>query len=156
MKVLREMCLSILIAVFLLSGVTYAQNPAEESYDKGVAYGIQGKFTKAKEEFDCFDFEIIDLFGRRLSDLEHGSPDHPFCGYQYFTVYIGGDLNVYRCCSTAYTLHGKLASLRDQRFSEAKLNYAPFDARGCQFCQFLGQNRVINGLIEKPTHVDFV
>jgi hypothetical protein len=37
MKVLREMCLSILIAVFLLSGFTYAQNPAEESCrDKGV------------------------------------------------------------------------------------------------------------------------
>ncbi len=52
MKVLREMCLSVLIAVFLISGATSAQNPAEESYDKGLEHAIQGKFRKAKEEFE--------------------------------------------------------------------------------------------------------
>ena len=52
MKVLREMCLSILIAVFLICGATYAQNPVEESYNKGLEHAIQGKFRKAKEEFE--------------------------------------------------------------------------------------------------------
>ncbi len=52
MKVLREICLPILIAFSLISGVTYAQSPAEKRYyRKGVAYAIQGKFTKAKVEF---------------------------------------------------------------------------------------------------------
>ncbi|MEE8329020.1 MAG: tetratricopeptide repeat protein [Thermodesulfovibrionia bacterium] len=52
MKGLRELCLSILIALFLISGVTYAQSPAEESYYKGVEHAIQGKFRKAKKEFE--------------------------------------------------------------------------------------------------------
>ena len=52
MKVLRAICLSILIALFLISDPTYAQNPARESYDKGMAYAVQGKFTKAKVEFE--------------------------------------------------------------------------------------------------------
>ena len=40
------------MVLFLTFGVTYAQKPAEESYDKGVEYAVQGKFSKAKEEFE--------------------------------------------------------------------------------------------------------
>src|SRR5690606_16606737 len=61
---------------------------------------------------------IVDLFGRRIGDLDAGSPDDPFCGYQYLTTYIGGDLGVYRCCNTAYTRAGKVASLHDRRFAD--------------------------------------
>jgi len=52
MKVLKEMCLPILIVLFLISGITYAQSPAEENYDKGVEHAIQEKFKMAKEEFE--------------------------------------------------------------------------------------------------------
>jgi len=52
MKVLRGISLSILMILFLTFGVTYAQRPAEKSYDKGVEYAVQRNFPKAKEEFE--------------------------------------------------------------------------------------------------------
>ncbi len=110
----------------------------------------------AAKELNGAGFEVVDLFGRRLSDLETGAPDDPDCHYQYLTVYIGGDLSVYRCCNTAYTLAGKVGSLVDQRFRDAFLSYQPFDARSCRFCQFIGQNKAIKALITPPSHVNFV
>jgi MoaA/NifB/PqqE/SkfB family radical SAM enzyme len=101
-------------------------------------------------------FQVIDLFGRRIGDLEEGSPDDPTCNYQYLTVYIGGDLSVYRCCNTAYTRLGTVGSLKDQRFRDAVLDYLPFDARNCTACQFIGQNRAIKALTEPPMHAEFV
>lgn len=119
---------------------------------------IHDFIAAAKAEFDGDGFEVIDLFGRRLGDLSDGSPTDPVCSYQYLTVYIGGDLSVYRCCNTAYTRAGTVGSLIDQRFVDAwpALVYEPFDARTCRFCQFLGQNRVLNGLSRKPNHENFV
>ncbi|MCZ6701547.1 MAG: tetratricopeptide repeat protein [Ignavibacteria bacterium] len=52
MKALRGIGLSILMLLFLTVGVTYTQNPAEESFNKGMEYAVQGKFPKAKEEFE--------------------------------------------------------------------------------------------------------
>jgi len=98
---------------------------------------------------------IIDLFGRRLSDLEDGSPEQDFCGYQHFTTYIGADLNVYRCCNTAYTTIGSIGNLKNARFRDF-YNDKPFDARECRYCQFQGQNRVINSLLTRPDDPDFV
>ena len=70
MKVLREICLSILIAFFLISGVTYAQSPATKSYyRKGVEYGAQGKFTKAKVEFKKA-LKIDPFYRPAISSLE--------------------------------------------------------------------------------------
>ena len=42
----------IFILFFLVLGVTYAQSSAEECYDKGVEYAVQGEFPEAKEEFE--------------------------------------------------------------------------------------------------------
>jgi MoaA/NifB/PqqE/SkfB family radical SAM enzyme len=110
----------------------------------------------AAKELSGEGFEVVDLFGRRLSDLEAGSPDDPDCHYQYLTIYIGGDLAVYRCCNTAYTLAGRVGSLVEQRLRDAVLTYQPFDARSCRFCQFIGQNKAIKALIDPPRHVNFV
>ena len=52
MKIFRVMGLLILIVLFFTSVVTYAQSPAEEIYYQGVEFAIQGKFKKAKEEFE--------------------------------------------------------------------------------------------------------
>ena len=78
------------------------------------------------------------------------------CCYQFLTTYIGGDLNVYRCCNTAYTQKGLIGNLRGQRFSDLKPKLFLFDARQCKFCQFRGQNKAIKALIDEPTHVNFV
>lgn len=100
---------------------------------------------------------IIDLFDRRMEDLDSGSPDDAFCGYQYLSTYVGGDMGVYRCCNTAYSRAGKVADLHDIRFRD--LFGKPldaFDARSCRFCQFRGQNKVIAATQSKPTHAEFV
>jgi tetratricopeptide (TPR) repeat protein len=52
MKSLEAISLLIFMVIFLTADVTYAQSSAEESYNKGVEYAVQGKFPKAKEEFE--------------------------------------------------------------------------------------------------------
>ena len=95
-------------------------------------------------------FRVYNRFGERLEDLRQHHPEYSFCGYQHFTTYIGGDLNVYRCCTLAYNPRGLIGNLEHQRFrdlwrSEAKTAaFKDFDARGCPRCQFNGINRTIN------------
>lgn len=102
-------------------------------------------------------FKVINLFGRRIGDLDGGAPTEPLCGYQYLTTYIGGDLGVYRCCNTAYTRAGKVADLTNMRFRDLFGGAPqPFDARQCRYCQFRGQNEVLAALLRKPLHAEFV
>lgn len=135
-------------AVFSKEGVGFYGDTIEE---------IAHEIRKAKR-LESEDFKVIDLFGRRIGDLEGGRPEHPFCGYQYFTTYIGGDLNVYRCCNTAYTPSGKLGSLKDRTFSDLWYEEVakPFNAKSCQYCQFRGQNDAINEALNPPEHENFV
>lgn len=108
--------------------------------------------------------KVIDqLSNGRLADLKQHSPEYSNCAYQQFNVYIGGDLNIYRCCNTAYNDRGYIGSLKEQRLrdfwqsDEKRRAYAQFDARGCERCAFNDKNRMINYLIEKePLHVGFV
>lgn len=107
-------------------------------------------------------FKIYDMFGERVAGLRHGPPKHSFCGYQQITVYIGGDQKVYRCCTTAYTDHGEIGSLKDQRFiewfeNESQDRYLTFDATTCNYCQFNEKNEFIYDIVRgKPKHVEFV
>lgn len=108
-------------------------------------------------------FQVVDLYGDRISDLKQHAPDYDFCGYQQFNTYIGGNLKVYRCCSTAYTKHGEVGDLSDKSFrawfetGDKDLAYRNFSARSCNTCQFNGKNRVINYLVgEPPVHSNFV
>ncbi|NLX97355.1 MAG: radical SAM protein [Rhodopirellula sp.] len=108
-------------------------------------------------------FRVFNLFGQRLDDLRQERPDYAFCGYQHFTTYIGADLNVYRCCNTAYSARGRIGSIRDGRFrdlwrSAAKeADFAAFDARDCLRCQFNGKNRMIHYAVDRaPEDVGFV
>ncbi len=108
-------------------------------------------------------FSVVDLFGERISDLVQHAPDYSFCGYQQFNAYIGGNLRVYRCCTTSYTKHGEVGDLTNQSFAswfystEKTDAYANFDARTCDICQFNGKNRTISYLTNRiPLHVNFV
>jgi len=130
-------------------------------YYAGIQSIIEELITETKE-LETDTFKIIDLFSRRIDDLDQGSPKHSFCGYQNFTTYIGGDLKVYRCCTTSYTKHGEVGDLSNLSFKEwltsweRKEKYANFDARTCHHCQFHAQNDVINYMLETPDHVEFV
>lgn len=127
----------------------------------GIYYQIKDEISKARLFYGQNGFEVVDLFGDRLSDLEQHAPDYPICGYQHFNVYVGGDLKVYRCCNTAYTDHGNVGSLKNQSFREWFTNsnddYFGFDARSCSVCQFNNKNRAINYVVgPEPLHVEFV
>lgn len=112
--------------------------------------GIRSMVASAKHTFERPDFAVHDLFGDRLQDLEEGPPDYSTCFYQEYTTYIGGDLNLYRCCVYAYSKRGLLSSVKAKSFpeawKEAKEDFKTFDARGCERCQFNARNRVMNYL----------
>jgi MoaA/NifB/PqqE/SkfB family radical SAM enzyme len=132
-------------AVFSAEGAGYYSN---------LLPAIRTSIAAAKEQYGEL---IVDLFDRRIDDLNAGSPDEPLCGYQHLTTYIGGDLGVYRCCNTAYTRAGKVADLHDVRFAHLFGRQVPeFDGRGCRFCQFRQQNNIIAATLRKPTHAEFV
>lgn len=122
-------------------------------YGRGLSE-IRAVIADAKERFGDL---IVDLFDRRIEDLDAGSPTEPLCGYQHLSTYIGGDLGVYRCCNTAYTRAGKVADLHDRRFRDLFGGpVEPFDATSCRFCQFRGQNQVIAATQRKSLHSEFV
>lgn len=132
------------------------------SYYKGVEYEIEEVLRGVKNTKGS-SLRIVDLFSRRIDDLDQGSPKHSFCGYQNFTVYIGGDQKVYRCCTTSYTKRGEVGDLKEQTFKEWLTSwekeeaYSKFDARSCHHCQFHSANEVINYVVNsESTHVDFV
>jgi MoaA/NifB/PqqE/SkfB family radical SAM enzyme len=132
------------------------------SYYEGLHDAIRFEIGRAKE-LEGERFKVVDLFGDRIHDLEQHAPDYEFCGYQQFNMYIGGNLKIYRCCTTAYTKHGEVGDLKDQTLvswfhsQKKKDSYREFDARSCMTCQFNGKNRVINYLVgEPPLHVEFV
>ena len=131
------------------------------AYYEGIYDGIKAEIERVKG-LATDEFAVVDLFGDRIADLVQHAPDYEFCGYQQFNMYIGGNLRVYRCCTTAYTKHGEVGDLTNQRlaswfYSEAKKKaYVDFNARTCHHCQFNRQNRVVNYLVGEPQHANFV
>lgn len=135
-------------------------NDEERYYD-----GISGEISEGIEaatQAVSGSFRVINQFPDRLRDLALHRPTYKRCGYQHFNVYIGGDLNVYRCCNTAYNDLGLVGSLKAQSFKEfwaseeKKEAYSGFDARRCARCAFHSKNLVINYVVdEDPVHVDF-
>jgi MoaA/NifB/PqqE/SkfB family radical SAM enzyme len=108
-------------------------------------------------------FTVFNRFGEKLADLRSKRPDYELCGYQHFTTYIGADLNVYRCCVTAYNDAGLIGSLKEQRFAalwmsaERASSMAAFRATSCERCQFNGQNRPLDYVLRpEATHAEFV
>jgi MoaA/NifB/PqqE/SkfB family radical SAM enzyme len=147
-------------------GVPYVKISANLTHE-GIAYydGILDEImclTAEARQLEDDSFKIASVFERRLDDLRIGAPAHAFCGQQRFAGYIGGDLKVYRCCNTAYTTHGEIGDLRQQRYKEWLKTEAPgafdfFDARSCTHCQFHEKNEAVAYLVQSaPAHVEFV
>ncbi len=133
-----------------------------DAYYEGIHDEIKAEIRAAKT-LESDSFKVVDLFGDRISDLKQHAPDYDFCGYQQFNCYIGANLKVYRCCTTAYTAHGEVGDLSHQTFSgwfdsEAKRKaYADFNARSCNVCQFNNKNRTISYMVDPaPVHAQFV
>lgn len=95
------------------------------------------------------------------SERRDGRPKSDFCGYQYFTPYLGGDQNLYRCCLTTYTQQGYIGSVRDQSLVELWSSYltrqsmAGFKAtQNCTHCKFREQNELIEYLTERNSRFE--
>ena len=136
--------------------------PDDENYFKDF-YEEAASNCRAAETLATKSFQIVNNFGDRVSDLKQHSPDYSFCGYQQFVTYIGGDLNVYRCCVLAYNERGIIGSIKNQSFKELwkseqkRIDFENFDARQCNRCMFNSKNKVIlYALDPKPLHVNFV
>ena len=147
------------------TGVAYVRLSAVFSIEGSKPYidihdQIVERIAEAKK-LETDTFKVLNLYGNRIADLDTGSPEFQFCGQQQMTVYLGGNLKLFRCCNTAFQKQGEVGDLTHQSFAEwfkseeKRIAYADFDARTCRFCQFLGKNRVINGLVGKPEHVNF-
>jgi len=141
------------------TGASYVRLAAMQSTDEKDAY--EGKWDLAREaalsvqEHACEGFDVYDLMDGVIGER----PDYQFCGFQHFVLYIGANLECYRCCYTAYTDHGLVGSLKDQRLSEylKTRDLSDFDARSCDVCPLNDKNRVIDYLTRKaPLHVNFV
>lgn len=122
------------------------------------------ELCKQAEELSDSVFKVYNRFGDRLQDLQRHGVDDRLCGYQFFTTYIGADLNVYRCCGYAYNERGLIGSIANQRFKDFWLsqerfdNQLGFDGRGCERCQFRKQNSALAYVLdpEPQMHEAFV
>ena len=139
-------------------------SPENEKPFGGIDDQIRNEIQKARGAYETSSFHIYDNFGSRLEDLEQHAPDYSFCSYQFYTAYVGGDLNAYRCCVLAYNRRGLIegGNLRDRSFAdfwaspERKEDMEKLNARGCERCQFNTKNRAMNYVIgDKPTHAEF-
>jgi MoaA/NifB/PqqE/SkfB family radical SAM enzyme len=126
-------------------------------YYNGIFLDISQQRMAAKR-LETDTFKVVDFFADRVADLKQHAPNYSFCGEQQYVLYIGGDQNVYTCCTNAYTTKGILGSLKEQRFSEflEKTRRYDFDAKQCGTCQFNGKNEILNYLISDPAHVEFI
>ena len=114
-------------------------------------------------DFSSPRFKIFNLFDDRINDLKQQRPDYSFCSYMNLNVYVGGDLKLYRCCTTAYNDRGEYASIEAKRFkdvwasAEKEADFKAFDARGCDRCMFNAKNRFINYVISPDAaHVNYI
>lgn len=114
-------------------------------------------------DFSSPNFKIFNLFDSRINDLKQQRPDYSFCSYMNLNVYVGGDLKLYRCCTTAYNDRGEYASIAAKRFkdvwasAEKDADFKAFDARGCDRCMFNAKNRFINYVISPDAaHINYI
>jgi radical SAM protein with 4Fe4S-binding SPASM domain len=122
------------------------------------------QLAKDAERLTDATFTVYNRFSDRLEDLALKNPEDKLCGYQFFTTYIGADLNVYRCCGYAYNERGLVGSIKDQSFKDFWMgqerldNQLNFDGRGCERCQFRKINQTLAYVLDqKPQlHEEFV
>lgn len=125
-------------------------SPENEAPFAAIYPQIRVAIDEAKR-LDDERFAVHDNFGSRFDDLRQHAPDYSFCSYQYYTAYVGGDMNAYRCCVLAYNKRGLVegGDLKTRSFAEFWKSQtrvddmAKLDARGCERCQFNAKNRAL-------------
>lgn len=108
-------------------------------------------------------FQVFNLFGDRLSDLNMSSPDYSFCGMSKLSTYLGADQKAYTCCMNAYNQHGLLGDFTNQSFKQmwfsdiVQSKLIDLNAKQCTRCMYNNKNKTILYAIESdPLHVEFI
>jgi len=144
------------------TGVDYARLASMQSTNGSAVYGDQLDAARSSVNSACNlarpGFDVVNLFdtalGKRMSD--------PFCGFQQFVLYVGGNQKIYRCCYVAYSQVGDIGDLKTQSLrqwfeSQAKHDAIDsFDARSCDSCPLMEKNEAILAMLNPPPHVNFV
>lgn len=137
-------------------------SPSDEKPFVPIYDEISALIHKAEEYADD-SFKVYNNFGTRYEDLKQHRPDFPSCPHQYYVGYVGGDLNLFRCCLLAYSERGKIkgGNLANQRFDEfwkspeRKRDLAALRPSECERCQFSGKIKNVLAVMKKPRHVEF-
>ena len=139
-------------------------NPDDALPYQDIYQQILKSVRDVKADYDSDGFTVYELFTDRMQDLFDGPPDYDRCAYQYYTAYVGGDMQAYRCCVLAYNRRGLIAGgdLKERAFDEfwrsedRRRDFSGFNARGCERCQFNSKNRAANYVLgAKPRHAEF-
>ena len=134
-------------------------------YNEGVIGKASELARLAKEELEEEDFTVYNLFNERIGNLHSLVQDYSFCGTKELLCVIGGDQNVYTCCSLAFNKNGLIGSIKDQSFKELYDSVAKerfYDRhdprRQCRIpCLYEKRNHFINyALEENPSHINFI
>ena len=132
-------------------------SPWGERYFDGWREQAEGLEKAAIRDLDDpTGYRVYGRFHEKVADL-HASPTYKDCWYQRFTLYLGADGNLYRCCVTSYQKLGLLGNiiqagglkaLLDKPETQEKIR--SFDARQCPVCQFNDRNKAIQAMIDAP------
>lgn len=61
-------------------------------------------------------FRVVDLVSERAANLASPAQDYPYCAAKDVLCVVGGDANVYTCCSLAFNSRGLVGSIEPNGF----------------------------------------
>lgn len=73
--------------------------------------------AKAKIDFEG-KLQVNDLVSERAKNMASPAQDYHYCAVKEILCVVGGDMNVYTCCSLAFSPKGLIGSIQNQSFSD--------------------------------------
>ncbi len=89
-----------------------------EAYKPNVLAEAMEAAEAAEQRYNDGRFLVVNLIRERAINNISQLQDYNPCYTKDLLCVVGGDCNVYTCCSKAFTLSGKIGSLKEQRFKE--------------------------------------
>lgn len=127
---------------------------------------VRGQLEMARANLAGPDFQINALFDERVGNLMAAEQDYEFCAVKEYLCVVGGDQNVYTCCTLAFNSAGLVGSFAGGSFKD--LWWAPetvewfsgHDAREvCRVpCLYEKRNKTALELLARPVpaHLNYL
>ena len=87
-----------------------------DRFPEGALEEAAGQARQAREELDEDTFQVVDLVSERAGNLASPAQDYPYCAAKDYLCVVGGDANVYTCCSLAFNPRGLIGSVEPDGF----------------------------------------